>query len=202
MKTASRSSVAVSFGSRLRKRMTPSSRHARAGDDRQAEHQQRVREQRAEDRGLRDDDLAGGQREEDDEELGQVPERRLENARQRQGRNARPRPRSRRRSPRRARRATPPRAGRRRPGSASAKWRTPVTTQTARIAANIATCGRYGRTKPMRSYIASTVGALASRAFSAPWAAAAGARPRPRAAPRSAAGSARAARRRPRPTPP
>ena len=54
-----------------------------AGDDRQAEHEQRVREQGAEDRGLGDNDLAGREREEDDEELRQVAERRLEDARQR-----------------------------------------------------------------------------------------------------------------------
>ena len=56
------------------------SRRERARDDREAEHEQRVREQRAEDRRLRDDDLAGREREEDDEELGQVPERRLQHA--------------------------------------------------------------------------------------------------------------------------
>ena len=56
------------------------SRRERAGDDRQAEDEQRVREQRAEDRRLCDDDLAGREREEDDEELGQVPERRLQHA--------------------------------------------------------------------------------------------------------------------------
>ncbi len=42
------------------------------------EHEQRVREDRADDRGLRDHDLARREREDDDEELGQVTERRLE----------------------------------------------------------------------------------------------------------------------------
>ena len=51
------------------------------GHDRQAEHQQRVREQRAEDRRLGDDDLAGREREQHDEELGQIAECRLEHAR-------------------------------------------------------------------------------------------------------------------------
>ena len=51
-----------------------------ARDDREPEDEQRVREQRAEDRRLRDDDLAGREREEDDEELRQVAERRLEHA--------------------------------------------------------------------------------------------------------------------------
>ena len=41
-----------------------------------------------------------------------------------------------------------------------------MTTQSARIAARDEP--RYGRTKPIRSYIVSRVGALASRAFSAP----------------------------------
>ena len=53
---------------------------ARPADDREAEHEQRVREDRADDRRLRDDDLAGREREDDDEELGQVAERRLEHA--------------------------------------------------------------------------------------------------------------------------
>ena len=55
----------------------------RSGDDREAEHEQRVREQRAEDRGLGDHRLTGGEGEEDDEELGEVAERRLEDARDR-----------------------------------------------------------------------------------------------------------------------
>ena len=80
MKTASSSSVAVSFGSRAWNRMTPSSDLASARDDRQPEHEQRVRKQRAEDRRLRDDDLARGEREQNDEELGQVAERRLEHS--------------------------------------------------------------------------------------------------------------------------
>ena len=45
-----------------------------AGDDRKAEHEQPVREQRAHDRRPRHDELAGREGEEDDEELGQVPE--------------------------------------------------------------------------------------------------------------------------------
>ncbi len=53
---------------------------SRAGDDGQSEHEQRVREQRAEDRRLGDDHLAGGEREADDEELRQVAERRLQDA--------------------------------------------------------------------------------------------------------------------------
>ena len=51
---------------------------ARAGEDHEAEHEQRIGEDRADDRRLRDDDLAGGEREHDDEELGQVAERRLQ----------------------------------------------------------------------------------------------------------------------------
>ena len=54
---------------------------AGARDDREAEYEERVREQRAEDRRLGDDDLAGGEREEDDEQLGKVAERGLEHAR-------------------------------------------------------------------------------------------------------------------------
>ena len=78
MKTARSRSVAVSFGSRFLKRMTPSGAGARPGDDREPQDEQRVREQRADDRRLRHDELAGGEGEEDDEELGQVAERRLE----------------------------------------------------------------------------------------------------------------------------
>ena len=58
----------------------PSSLRARADDDHEAEHEQRVGEDRADDRELRDDDLARRQREDHDEELGQVAQRRLEHA--------------------------------------------------------------------------------------------------------------------------
>ena len=51
---------------------------ARAGDDHEAEDEQAVREERTEDRGARDDDLAGREREKDDEELRKVAERRLQ----------------------------------------------------------------------------------------------------------------------------
>ena len=70
----------MSFGSRFWKRITPSLGRGRADDDREPEHEQRVREQRAEDRELRHDELAGAEREEDDEELRQVAERRLQHA--------------------------------------------------------------------------------------------------------------------------
>ena len=53
-------------------------RRARAGDDRETEDEQRVGEQRTENGRLCDDDLTCGQREQDDEELGQVAERRLQ----------------------------------------------------------------------------------------------------------------------------
>ena len=46
----------------------------------EAEDEQRVGQQRADDRRLGDDDLAGAQREDDDEQLGQVAERRLQHA--------------------------------------------------------------------------------------------------------------------------
>ena len=51
---------------------------AGAGDDREAEDEQAVREERTEDRGASDDELAGREREKDDEELGKVAERRLQ----------------------------------------------------------------------------------------------------------------------------
>ncbi len=79
----------MSFGRRGLKRMIPSSARHAPGDDREPEHEQRVREERAEHGRRRDDDLARGEREEDDEELGQVAERRLEHARRRPARNAR-----------------------------------------------------------------------------------------------------------------
>ncbi len=68
----------MSFGSLAPKRIMPSGWRVEPADDREAEHEQRVREQRSEDRELRDDELAGREREEDDEQLGQVAERRLE----------------------------------------------------------------------------------------------------------------------------
>ena len=80
MKLVTSSSVAVSLGSRGPKRMTPSGDCAGADHDHEAEHEQRVGEQRADDRGLRDDDLAGAQGEDDHEELGQVAQRRLQHA--------------------------------------------------------------------------------------------------------------------------
>ena len=43
---------------------------ARADDERESKHEQRVDEDRAEDRGLGDDQLARLEREDDDEELG------------------------------------------------------------------------------------------------------------------------------------
>ena len=56
---------------------------AAACEDHEAQHEQGVREDRADDRRLRDHDLAGLEREDDDEELGQVAEGRLEQARHR-----------------------------------------------------------------------------------------------------------------------
>ena len=70
----------MSFGSRFLKGITPSGA-ARARNDRQPEHEERVRQQRADDGRLRDHELARGNREQDDEELRQVPERRLQDAR-------------------------------------------------------------------------------------------------------------------------
>ena len=58
-------------------------RRAGSGDDREAEHEQPVREQRAHDRRPGDDELAGREREQHDEELGQVPERGLQGSRDR-----------------------------------------------------------------------------------------------------------------------
>ena len=77
MKPVTSSSVAVSLGSRRRSAWWRPPAPARADDDHHAEHEQRVREQRADDRRLRDDGLALAQREDDDEQLGQVAERRL-----------------------------------------------------------------------------------------------------------------------------
>ncbi len=70
----------MSFGSRFWKRITPPSAELAPDRDREPEHEQCVREQRAEDRELRHDELAGAEREDDDEELRQVAERRLEHA--------------------------------------------------------------------------------------------------------------------------
>ena len=72
MKLVTSSSVAVSLGSRGRKRMTSSGAGARRHDD-EAQHEQGVGKQRADDRGLGDDDLARAQREDDHEELGRLP---------------------------------------------------------------------------------------------------------------------------------
>ena len=130
----------MSFGSRFWKRITPSSAERRSDRDREPEHEQRVREQRAEDRELRHDELAGAEREDHDEELRQVAERRLQHAghrgaepgAHRLGRDAR--------SPTRRRRARPPRdedrdrrarrcSGGRPPRSTSAKHRRPMMTR-------------------------------------------------------------------------
>ena len=51
-----------------------------ADEDRHAEHEQRVREDRSDERGLNDLDEPGAQAERADEQLGQIAERRLENA--------------------------------------------------------------------------------------------------------------------------
>ena len=80
MKIASRSSVAVSFGSRGRNRMTPSrARRAPATIARPSTSSAFANSEPRIDV-VRDDDLAGREREQDDEELGQVAERRLEHA--------------------------------------------------------------------------------------------------------------------------
>ena len=55
-------------------------RAAGADDDHEAEHEQRVGEDRADDRRLRDHQLALFEREDHDEQLGQVAERRLHHA--------------------------------------------------------------------------------------------------------------------------
>ncbi len=81
MNDAISSSVAVSFGSRGLKRMTPSRLTAGPGSEHQPEHQQRVDEDRPDQRGLGDDRLVGLQREQHDEELGQVADRRLQDRR-------------------------------------------------------------------------------------------------------------------------
>ena len=60
--------------------MIAARRAARADDDHQPEHEQRVGEDRADDRRLRDDELALLQREDHDEQLRQVAERRLQHA--------------------------------------------------------------------------------------------------------------------------
>jgi len=51
-----------------------------AGDDRESEHEERIREERAQERRLRNDHLVRVEREEDDRDLGDVPERRLKDA--------------------------------------------------------------------------------------------------------------------------
>ena len=80
MKLVIINSVAVSFGRRGAKRITWSGARQRARDEHQSEHEQRVDQDRAEDRRLGDHQLTGVQREDDDEELGQVAERRLQQA--------------------------------------------------------------------------------------------------------------------------
>src|SRR2546423_812439 len=57
-----------------------SSLMARADDDDEPEHEQRVGEDGADDGALRDDELALLKREDDDEQLGEVAERRLQHA--------------------------------------------------------------------------------------------------------------------------
>ena len=104
----------------------PVARVPAARDDRQPEHEQRVREQRAEHGRRRDDDLARREREEDDEELGQVAERRLENARGRRAEARADRLGRRRRRRTRARRARARETTKRSTASASAKWRAPA----------------------------------------------------------------------------
>ena len=81
MKTVTCSSVAVSRGRRLEKRISAVGRAAGADHDHEAEHEQRVGEDRADDRGLGDDQLALLQGEDHDEQLGQVAERRLQHPR-------------------------------------------------------------------------------------------------------------------------
>ena len=109
----------------------------RAGDDREPEHEERVREQRAENRRLRDDDLACAQREDHDEELRQVAERRLQHAGRRPGRSARRpspcrhRPSTRGARARRSRRRTAARRSRRRSAALRASQR-PRTTRRSR----------------------------------------------------------------------
>ncbi len=80
MNVATSSSVAVSLGSRGLKRMTPSrSRRAPATITSPSTSSALTRIE-PDDRGLGDDRLAGVQREDHDEELGQVAERRLQEA--------------------------------------------------------------------------------------------------------------------------
>ena len=57
-KLVSNSNVALSFGSRGWKRITPSSLSTQPREDHEPEHQERVREDRAEDRRAGDHDLA------------------------------------------------------------------------------------------------------------------------------------------------
>ena len=70
----------MSFGSRGWKRMTLPSLAREPAMITSAEHEQRVGEQAAEDARLRDHDLARLEREDDDEQLRQVAERRLQHA--------------------------------------------------------------------------------------------------------------------------
>ena len=70
----------MSLGRRLWKRIVPSVARSEPAPIDEPEHEQRVREQGAEDGELRHDELARRQREDDDEELGQVAEGRLQHA--------------------------------------------------------------------------------------------------------------------------
>ena len=152
MNTVTSSSVAVSRGRRLEKRMTPSVRAARADHDHEAEHEQRVGEDRADDRRLRDDELALLQREDHDEQLGQVAERRLQQPRRRPARSARRAARS------RTRRSTP--------GPASATRREQRTRGTAAQPAVVGDAGQRGeraRSPPARRARSATLRARIAR---------------------------------------
>ena len=160
----------MSFGRRAPKRHRAVGPPRRAGRDREAEHEQRVREQRAEDRELRDDELAGREREEHDEELGQVAERRLERARHRR---AEPRADGLGRDPDR-----PRHAAERDPGDDERDDGIGVGEMEDAADDRDGQHHRRDRerldhavaslTKPIRPYIASIVGAEAARALSAP----------------------------------
>ena len=181
MKTASRSSVAVSLGRRARKRMIPSPARVRAGDDREAEDEQRVREHEpridvcattispaaSENSTMKSSGrlpsvdwrtpVTAGPKCEPTDSVADA-DRPREAARERRPRRGRPRPGPRRRSGAPLRRAA-----------------------TAKIAPSGSHCltscaasrlRRSGRprllTKPIRSYIAWSVGSDIFRAFSAP----------------------------------
>ena len=89
MKTVTCSSVAVSRGRRLEKRITPSGARRAPDHDHEAEHEQRVGEDRADDRRLRDDELALLQREDHDEQLRAGCRASTAASRSRRGRSAR-----------------------------------------------------------------------------------------------------------------